>query len=80
MKRKFLVFQELFGAVGPLTSVKLDNCVAEVIFAKAVHAEIAYQKYHNRMLDGKQVKYCFDKPVYKLHQFTSFHLGSSYNN
>lgn len=47
---------ELFGAVGPLLNVKLDSCVAEVNFAKADHADMAYQKYHNRMLDGQAMK------------------------
>ena len=47
--------QELFGAVGPLLSVKLENSVAEVVFVKAIDADNAYKKYHNRMLDGKLI-------------------------
>ena len=39
--------------MGPLTSVKLENSVAEVVFVKATDASNAYHKYHNRMLDGK---------------------------
>ncbi|XP_028409789.1 uncharacterized protein LOC114532476 [Dendronephthya gigantea] len=47
---------ELFGAIGPLVSVKMENSVAEVVFANAKDAESAYQKYHNRMLDGQPMK------------------------
>ena len=47
------LLQELFGAVGSLVSVKLENCVAEAVFVRATDADNAYQKYHNRMLDGK---------------------------
>ena len=47
---------ELFGAIGPLVSVKLENCVAEAVFVRATDADSAYQKYHNRMLDGQPMK------------------------
>jgi hypothetical protein len=49
----FFSLQELFGAVGSLVSVKLENSVAEVVFVKVADADSAYHKYHNRMLDGK---------------------------
>ncbi|CAB3989878.1 polymerase delta-interacting 3 [Paramuricea clavata] len=47
---------ELFGAVGSLVSVKLENSVAEVVFVKVADADSAYHKYHNRMLDGQPMK------------------------
>ena len=61
------VLQELFGAVGSLVSVKLENSVAEVVFVKATDANSAYRKYHNRMLDGELAWGIHPLPDYPQH-------------